>query len=274
MSKIIIMKKISLFIIVDYIFKFTLLFLINFIWCAYFIETSFIAVMVAIFISCSLILAFNFFGSKKHYKKQISLKEEQKIADITRTFVFMTKDEILNFFYKLASTKHECKVKDEYIEIMSDQKPIILYPIFKSENISLDDMIYIYKKIKNRNIKRFVVLTNKYDNIDASAFKFETLILNYKETYYKLLKAYEFYPEITIKNKPKIKNSLNSILLIALNKKKSKGYFISALFILFASFFVRFKIYYLIFSTILLFLALFSRFNISYNKLEKIKVID
>ena len=266
------MKLITLHIIIDFIFKFVLVFLLNIIWCTYFIPNSLLAIAVAIILTTTLLFIFNKISYKKHNKKLTSVREEQKILDIKNTFIFMTKEEIVTFFFKLASTKHICTKQKSFIEIESQDKPIISYPIYNQAPLNADKVLNIYKTLKNKNIKKLIILTNELTpevKPIAQNFNFETLILNNKEVYYNLLKEYEFYPEIKIKAKPKTKNTFKQILAISLNKKKTKGYFLSALFLMFSSLFVSYKIYYLIFSSLLLFFALFSWFNPSFNKIEK-----
>lgn len=272
-----IMKNVSLYLIVDLVFKFILLFLFNLIWCTYFISNTPLALSLSVVLAILTIFIIYKINGKKEIKKLALLNEEQKIENIKNTFLFMTNQEITVFFYKLALSRHGCTKYENYIQITTPQNPIILYPHFKCATTSQDDILQIYKMFKNKPLKRLIILTNQLEpNAQAITqnFKFETLVLNHKETYYSLLKPYEFYPEIQIKHKPKTKNTFRQILSVSLNKKKTKGYFLSALFLLFSSLFTRYKIYYLIFSSILIVLALISRFNPSFNKIEKAKIFD
>lgn len=134
----------------------------------------------------------------------------------------------------------------------------------------------IIKKVSYRQIKRLVILTNDYDKMieTKNFFDFEVLILNASGTYEKLLSKYEFYPEIKYKSKPTVKSGIKTLTLGALNKKKTKGYLLSAIFVFFASFFVRFKIYYSLISSLLVMLAIFSYFNVNFNKDTKAELLD
>ena len=76
-------------------------------------------------------------------------------------------------------------------------------------------MIELYNSVPLKTTK-IIIVCNTYDtNITEciANFTINTLVLNYKETYYELLKAYEFFPEIIIIQKQKIKNSFIHILL-------------------------------------------------------------
>ena len=269
--------KISLFIIVDYIFKFILIFLLNLIWCLYFINKPIVSILVSVFLTLLIIFISNKVNTKRNVKTKLSLAEKQKILNITNTFIYMSKEEILDFFYKLASTKHNAKKLDNFILINNQNKNIALYPLFKNKSLSQDDLIEIYNNCKIVNIKKILILTNKIDsncNDIIENLSCEVVVLDNEQTYTLLLKEYEFYPEIKIKPKPTAKKTFKQVLHYALNKKRTKSYIISALFLLFSSLFVRFKLYYLLFASILLTLAIFSRFNTIFNKVNKLNLLD
>lgn len=264
------MKKISLFIIIDYVFKFILLFILNLIWCLYFIRVIPISIICAIASSILIIILAYLIDNKKHKRKLPSLKEEQHINDVKNTFIYMTNKQQIDFFYRLVLKKHTAVKCASCIKIQSSQQ-IVLIPYFKQASLTYDKLIELYNSVPLKTTK-IIIVCNTYDtNITECIdnFAINTLVLNYKETYYELLKAYEFYPEITIKQKQKTKNSFKQVLLSAFNKKKTKGYVTSALFIIFASFFVSFKIYYLIVATILIIFAILCQHDFLFNKHKK-----
>ena len=269
--------KQQFFVIIDYLFKFILIFLLNLIWCLYFINKPAISILVSILLTILIIFISNKVIIKRSIKTKLSLAEKQKIQNITNTFIFMSNEEILDFFYKLSSSKHNSEKLNNFVLVNNQNKKIALYPTFKTEPLSQDNLIEIYNKCKTINVEKIIVLTNKYspnlqDTIEN--FSCETIILNNEQTYSLLLKEYEFYPEITIKQKATPKKTFKQILNYALNKKRTKSYVISALFLLFSSLFVSYKIYYLIFASILITLAIFSRFNKPFNKVTKLNLLD
>ena len=179
----------------------------------------------------------------------------------------MSQDDAIDFFYKLLASKHKATKTKKYLYI-NDNKKIVIIPYFKSEKLSLDKLIELYNYAP-KNTDKLIILCTSYDisiQNELDNLKIKTILLNSKETYFELLKKYEFYPKISIKSKPKEKFSFKQILLIAFNTKKTKGYVTSALFVIFASIFVPYKIYYLIVATILLFFAILCRYEKHFNK--------
>lgn len=254
------MKKISLFIIIDNLFVFIFLFIINLIWSLYFIKTPFVSIICSIFISIAIMLIYKLINYKKNKRQLSSIKEQQHMEDIKNTFIFMPTIDVIDFFHRLTSSKHKATKTKKYICI-NENKKIILIPYFKTESLTLDRLIELYN-YSPKNADKTIILCTDYDSkllTNLDNFNTKIILLNYKETYFELLKKYEFYPKITINKKAKEKINFKQILLITFNKKKTKSYITSALFIIFASFFVPYKIYYLIIATILLTFAILCR---------------
>lgn len=270
------MKKFSLYILVDIFFKFILLFTINIIWSLYFIRTIWLSLLCAFFVTVLIIVISSIIDRKKEKRKSGKLEETQHIEDIKNTFIYMKHSDQIDFFYNLASTKHQAIKNQNHIEVLTDQKTIIV-PHFKTENLTQDSIIEIYNNIEKDKVKKIIILCTNYDikiNECISNFKIKTIVLDYKQTYTHLLNVYEFYPEITIRPKKKVKNSFRQLCSTAFSKKKTKGYLTSALFIIFASFFVIYKVYYLIVATILIIFAILCQFEFKFNKIEKEELIN
>ena len=196
------------------------------------------------------------------------------MEDIKNTFIFMSNIDAVDFFYKLALSKHKATKTKKYLSIDENKKTIII-PYFKSENLSLDKLIEL-NNYAPKNASKIIILCTEYDSKLLTVldnFNTKTILLNYKETYFELLKEYEFYPEITINKKIKDKISFKQLFLISFNKKKTKGYITSALFIIFASIFAPYKIYYLIVATILLIFAILCKCEKLFNKQTKEPII-
>lgn len=268
------MKKFSFYIIVDFIFKFLLLFTINLIWTLYFIQKTWISILLAGVISVLLILLFNFLSSKKQAKNNIKLKEKKYAQDVKDTFILMKQKNVVEFFYELAKSKHEAEIFSKYVLINNQ---IILFPNIKSRQLEIDELIDLYNQINKKNIKKIIVLCNNFNsNIEKilNNFDTKTIVLDFSQTYNLLLKKYNMFPKITIKPEVKAKNSLKQIVISAFDKKKTRGYVVSAMFIIFSSFFVSFRVYYLIVATILLILALLCQFEQKFNKTNNENLLD
>lgn len=253
-----IMKKITLFTIVDYLFKFCLFFILNIIWCLYFFNSIIVVFVVSIIATVLEIVLIDTVSIKKLKRQKPKTEELQHMENINLSFIFMPHDQVVDFFYKLCSTKHNSIKNINYVEVLNETKTIV-YPCFKNANLTSDDVIEFYNNCNKDNVKKIIILCNKFDsdiNEVVNNLSVKIIVLDYKQTYYSLLKKYEFYPPITTQNKQTIKSSYKLILSNAFNKKRTRGYVVSSIFIIFASFFVSYRIYYLIVASILLVFAI------------------
>ena len=266
-----------IYILIDNTFKFVLTFLFNFIWCTYFFKSQTTRWLISIVISIFLSLVFYAVSKRKDKKNKISSKEKQHIIDVLNTFIYMQSNKLIDFFYRLVQTKHKVIKYNKHLIIENDDGNVVLYPCIKNEKLTLADFAEIIKDVSNKEFKRLVILCLDFDNklnIEKNKFKFDILFVKNGEIYFKLLKKYEFYPEITIKSQKKSKNTLKFLLASAVNKKRTKSYLLSALCLLFASFFNPYRFYYVFVSSVLILLALFSRFNFTFNDSKETNILN
>ena len=233
--------------------------------------------IVSITISLLLCLVHYYVSLKKDKKNSITKKQKKHMSQVLSTLIYMPDTMVMNFFYKLVKTKHNCVCNKNYITIINDDKNVVLFPKINNQKLSLSDFAEIIKQVFSSNIKRLIVLCNDYDNkinLELQKFDFEIIFLKNDEIYLKLLKKYEFYPQILIKEKQKTKKTILYLLNSCLNKKRTKGYFLTSICIFIASFFNPYKIYYVLVSSFLIILAIFSWFNIKFNSSKEINLFE
>ena len=257
-------------------FKFTLIFLLSFVWLRFFIKTLWLCVVL----SCAISIFANFilFLILKKNKSYQSLKisEKEKAEDM---FFSLSLDEnYLDFFKNLVNSRHKnIEVKDKFITVLHQNgSKVILFPHNQMEIISSCDLLQIINKTKKENGDKLVILCYDYDKSVISFsknFDFEIVILNRFESYLKLYKEYDYYPEITIKYKKEAKTTFKELLAYSFNKSRTKGYVFASIILLLTSFFVKLNLYYCIISSILLLFALISYFNPKYNYTKKENII-
>ncbi len=262
--------KFSISTVFSMLFRISLIFLISFIWARYYIDSLYLAIFVSALATIMIDIFIKLLSTKHQTSLSLKKKELEKIEDCRNSFLFGEEKQTLDFYYKLAKSKHEATKKKEYILIEHDNgEKIVLFPFYTYRKFAIDDLIFCINKIKNIGCTKLVICTNEYDgtvNKFADKISLNILILNCEQTYLKLLKVYDFYPEKIIELKTSQKNSIKDLLAYSLNKKRTKGYFLASCIMLFSSFLVKYNIYYIIFSTLLLILSLISFINPKFNK--------
>lgn len=271
-------NKISIFTIINTLARLFLEFLVAFVWMRYFVKNLTTAIILTVLVS-ALIETIVFFVRKQRQKRFGNKKEiQQKIDDIAMTFLFSDDAQNLCFFHGLASKKHKATKKSKYIVVENPNKKVVLIPFFTYQNFSCDNLLFCINTTKKENLQKLVIATN---SVDPEVFRlakhfedFEIVVLDKNDTFNLLLKYYDCFPVITIKQKSATKPTRADLLNHALNKKRSKGYFFASCILLLSSFIVRKNLYYLISSSMLLILALISYFNPRFNKFSSTNVLD
>lgn len=268
--------KIKPFIVIDYIFKYILIFSINIVWFTYFFGGNFVALNVCLVFSLLMLILLEKISSRKEKNKKIKATKLNHIEDVNKTFIFTEQNNLIDFFYKLFSKKDKVEVHQDYLEIIKQDKKIAVLLNFKYTSLNADKLIELVNKTTSKKYDRILILCSNYDinilNV-LDNFKTQILVLDYKQTYYNILEKYEFYPEIIKTEKAKPKKSFALFMTKILDKKKTKSYIFSAFVLLFYSLFVSIKIYYYIIITLLLTLAILSKFNVKFTNPPQ-KILD
>ncbi len=263
------MKNFSIVKYISHLIRIFVLFLICLIWSRYFIYDNLaLSIFVAILLSFVIDFAINSLTNRKKNKNNIKNDENKKIQNYANSFLFSTPAKSVDFFYQLATIKHQCTKHSKFVTIKNEKSNIVLYPFFLHKIFCEDDLITIYKSLYNTNFNRLIICTIQVDVkvFDlASKLPKEIFILDSTETYQKLYKHYNKFPD-EFELKTENSKDYKKLLTYALNKKRTKSYFVASLFLIFSSFFTPLKIYYLIVSTILLLLTFISLFNVRFNK--------
>lgn len=267
----------TIIFIVDSLFKFTLLFLFNLIWCIYFFKKNFVRWIVTIALTIIEYLTIYIINKKKCKKSNLSKLEQQRIKDILNTFIYMPQSETIDFFYNLLCTKHSPSKFEKYIYLLNNNKNIVLFFNIKIDKLSTNEFSEIIKSLNNKNLDKLIVLCNGYDKdleMERNNIPFEVIFLSKEEIYFQLLKKYEFYPQILLKKQKNNKKTYKYILFSVFNKKNTRRYFISGTCLFLASFFSPLKFYYVLVSSLLIVFAIVSYFNFSSLKANNFELFD
>lgn len=225
--------------------------------------------------------ALHFILVKKNEKEYMKTKEEIEANEIATSFAFDKKGAV-DFFYNLAKIKHSAVKRTNYVLIdnkndESNENKTVLFPNFSLSKFMPQDLVEILNKLKRTNYTKLVVCAyeiSKEAMILSSQIESVNIILLDKfDTYNKLLKPYNFFPENIISLKKSKKLKLKEIVSNSLNKKRSKGYFLASIVLLFSSFIFKMNLYYVITSSVLLLLSLISFILPKYNTIKEEEII-
>ena len=262
------MRKISL--VFQELLKFCLLFLISFVWLRYFTRKFVMSIILAVLISAFISLAIFLFKRSKTKKVGLKLKEKEDAENIF--FSLACKNNPIDDFVKMASKRHKNIVKHKnYIVINETENhtKTVLWLDLSFAGLTEARFMEIYNKIKSEKAGKIIIcckeISDKNLSVFCNNFKEKFLLLNQYDTYEKLYKEYEYFPEITIEYSKEKKMMFKDFLAYSFNKKRTKGYLFSAFILVFASLFVRASLYYCIIASLLVVFAILSQFNPYFN---------
>lgn len=266
------MRKISL--IFQEILKFFLIYLLVFVWIRYFVRRLLPAIFITLLITIVLYVALYFILRRRKNKEGLKLKEKEDAENMF--FSLVCDDKRMDFFMKLALSKHKnVKKYGKYLIIQHENMKTLLYVKADFENLTIPIFMEIYNKLKGK-AQKMVFVSYSYDReVTSFAQNFDTyfIFLDRYSVYEKLYKFYNIFPEIKQKYKKDKKLTFKDFVAYSFNKKRAKGYLISAFLLVLSSLFVRTTIYYCITASLLILFAIFSQFNTTFNFKEEKEVL-
>ena len=259
------MSRFKFINILDSIFICGSILLIVFALIQFFVGNYFLSLILAIVVSASLIFIFKVIKNKITGKKQLDETEKQETEMYFYNFALLSQNKQLNLIKKLIPASKNPIIKSHHIEC--DGKIILYSSMLKDmDKCSFIELIKNYLNTK----KEIVIFAYKYSNDTTNLAHTldKSIILLDKNNFYLLCKKYNINFEYKCKNNQKIK--IKDLFINFFNKKHTKGFFFSGLLLIFTSFIIPFKNYYLFFGIILLIFSIICKTK----KQEKIKEFE
>lgn len=260
-------KNYSSFIF-DFIFILLSIFFISFIWIRSFVHNNSLIWVYSLSITAILGIILFSVLKKKITTYSLSKKEEKTKKEILNMLLFSQKSEInkylIKFFENENITKH-----NEFFTFNKEEKYIV-FNNFEFDSLSLQNLLTLIKKAQKENCNRVYIFCNNYSKECVDFIKnlknIKVKLVNFDTFYFSFIKKQNIYPAFSVCYEEKGKYKFKELLSIAFNKNKTKRYLLTGLIFLIGSIFLRYNIYYLVFTSLMFIFAMFSYFNNIYNK--------
>jgi len=252
------MSKFKFINIVDVIFLSILTFFIIFAWVQFFLKNFLLSLFVSAILACSVMLIVKHIKSRKYSSKQQSLANTSNLTRFKLAIQTMQTSKLVSIIKKLIPSKYLPKTTNNDIYFKKNESEHI-FTFYYSAPLNDSKVLDIIKNKKADNIIIFCSTFDKDAKLVSSAFKNKKIELINLEQLYQLFNSKNI--EIDTKNIDlnKSKISFKEIIKNSLSRKKSKGYFISGLILLFTSIIIPYRLYYVLFSSALFLLSLLCR---------------
>ncbi len=240
---------------IDYLFLFSILFLIFFIIFNYFLRGRILCFFVSFLVSYAAYrIILHLLAKHKNYTL-IKKQDAQNILSLKNVLTCNGTEFRLNYLKKVLNGK----IIDNCIETYDK----IYYINLSKDTLTIYDFEDISKNLL-ANAKRKYIIAENIDSQLAEIIKTQEekiSIINYTTLYFEYIKDKCKLPEYIFKQKNPTRNTLKSVLKIALSKDKARGYFVNGILIFLFSFLYPFKNYYMIFSLALFVISLICIFQ-------------
>lgn len=261
------MKTFNSFI--THLARIVLLFLLFFIWVRYYEQDLSLCLVYTGILTFAADCLLSMFLQKRDIKTSLKKQEIISAESFANQFVLNGNSYANNFWNKTLSKKYTTSKKTYYLSFEKDSSKMFLYSFYSLEKLKPNDILEIYNKLKKENPNKIIICTNEIEPQCKTFIEHlpcKIILLDKYESYQKLMKKFNSFPEIDTTINLNQTNKWKSFLAFSLNRQRAKGYVFSSIILVISSFFVRASVYYLIISTILLTLAIFSFTNTYYNK--------
>lgn len=276
--------------------KFVLLFLLCFVWTRYVFRKLWLSVVLSLFIATIIYVILWFLGQKKNNKQGLKLKEKADAEDMYLSLVCQNKP--IDFFVNILAKQYEKIDKhpdyvtyvqnksadeqkqtknsqNESLKSLEKHEKTVLYFDNSFDGLNVSKFLKIYNKLKKEKANEIIIICKEISDKQIFSicqnFKENFVILDQYQTYQKIYKPNQTYPEIEVKCKNEKKMVFKDFVSYSFNKNRTKGYLFSAFVLILSSLFVRATIYYCIIASILVVFALVSQFNPYFNKKNDFK---
>lgn len=254
------MKNFKFTSVIDYIFINFLIFLITFTWARFITKNFALSIVIGTTFTFIFIIFTTFVLKRKKNKIKISKSLQKDIDNYNLTLLSNSKLQNLNFFANALSNQNNLKILEKENLIICDTS--CLCPMYGNQVLSVDNAVKQIRLAIANNLTKITFFCFEIDDKTKIFLQqinnIEVEIINKNNIYSNFFIIYQTYPQIIFETKTQKKLKFKQIINLSFCKSRSKNYFLSGLFILFCSFFVRLNFYYVFFSSLLFTFSLIS----------------
>ncbi len=253
------MTKTKLSDIIDCILITLFVFILLFSWIKFYTKNIILSILIGIFATFLLIFIYFFVKSKKIKKTELSKKQKQLAQNCALQLSFSTQKSTINYFEKLLNNNYNITKHTNFLILKNNNQKILFAPLFNTEKIKNTNLAQLYAIAKEKNCSILIISGIQADeevkNLSLKIKNIKIEIWDCFTTYNKLIKDKNLLPDETVDTSIS-KLNIKQILKYAFDRKRMKNYLLFGLILIISSFFVYYKIYYLIFGTIMIIIAL------------------
>ena len=252
----------------DFVFYSLIIFFITFIWVRSFVHNNLLIWVYSVSITLIISILLSIILKKKIYKYKLTKSEYKEKLKFSNQLIFSLKSEINNFLQQFFKSEKIKKHKEFFT--FGEHNENAVFNEFTLDSLSLEKLLNYIKQAEKLKCENMLIFCTNYNKdclkVTKNLKKIKVKLINFDNFYVGYIKKQNISPTFEIKYEEKTGYKFKELLSIAFNKNKTKNYVFTGLIFLIGSIFMRYNIYYLVFTSIMFIFALFSYFNTIYNK--------
>ena len=262
------MQKSYLSFYFDFVFYSLIIFFISFIWIRSFVHNNILIWVYSVSITLIIALLLHIILRKKINNYKLTRKEFKEKNIILNQLIFSLKSDVNNYLCKFFNENNLKKHKEYFTYGINNE--YIVFNEFNLENLSQNKLVELIKQAEKLKCEKMYIFCSNFNKecstLTKNIKKIKIKLVNFDNFYINYVKKQNILPNFEIKYEEKKSYKFKELLSIAFNKSKTKNYVLTGIIFLIGSIFMRYNIYYLVFTTLMFIFALFSYFNSIYNK--------
>lgn len=239
-------------LIIDTILSLFLSFILFLLFTNYFFPRPYSIITALILAGLFTLFAFKVL-SKNRVKKITKSHDRKEFENTITQLNFMTKAELCDFFEKVLIKKGYSPIKRRNMIYIKDKKALLFFK-FGFESVIKSDVLKAFNA-KNKNDTSFILSETFSPEVKAFGARFDKVVLVSAEEIYKYLKDNDSIPEFKYSFNTTKFDRVKAFKSL-LDRKKTKTYVLFGVIFLFMSYFVPYKLYYVIVGALFLIFSL------------------
>ena len=286
--------------IMDLLFRNAIVFLLVYAWVMFYLSDWVLAVIIAALSSLLICLALDKISGARKAKKKLTTKEQEQCENITLQLLFSTETDLIEYFRRLLACTHEPKIVAGAItytekaqataetyaktkkpttsklnlakktvkatsDTMTSSEKVVFIPCYGNPVLTHAELATAIKKAKQKKADSLIIAcpacSPELGKLANMATNPNITILNQAQIYNIYVKPNNLLPKEALHLRGKVKLGFKDLLNHAFSGKRTKSFVWLGLILILSSFFVAFKLYYLVMGSTLLVFAIISHIN-------------
>ncbi|MCL2540539.1 MAG: hypothetical protein FWE53_03890 [Firmicutes bacterium] len=250
---------------IDFLFRNAIIFLLIYAWIIFWLQDWIAATAISAVTSVAICFAIDKIKGGKLEKKRLTAKEAEAIEKSALQLMFTPDTETAAYFKLLLSTMHETVLTKNVLSYTNNNNKTVFIPCYRDTALTVQQLAEAVKTaIKNKADNLIIACSTYPPEVEKLAGTIKSIpvtLMNHRQIYQLYIKPSSIELPRIVELKGTARLTVKDLFRYAFSGKRTKSFAFLGLILLISSYFVMFKLYYLITGSLLLVCAIISHIN-------------